>query len=102
MERKTVKQVSILGLVLLAASAVTAAMLPNKSNDKSVQAANGSLTASSESPKLTCEIQAGALGDDCYATTAAGTNVANTDLGTNLTTDDDASITREDTANGAP
>jgi hypothetical protein len=57
MQKISLKKISILGLVLMAASAVTAAMVPAKA-DKKVVAGEGSLTFSSDgeglSESITC------------------------------------------------
>ena len=66
---------SVLGLVLMAASAVTAAIIPSKSDDENfVQP--GSLTAStvaSGTPKNTCVVTAGAITAPCNVTLNSGT-----------------------------
>jgi|GEM_PF-1046220 len=44
MQKLSIRKISILGLVLMAASAVTAAVLPSKSNKNADKFADGSLT----------------------------------------------------------
>ena len=51
MQKLSIKKISILGMVLLAASAVTAAVIPSKS-DKSIKAVDGSLTQTSDDNQL--------------------------------------------------
>jgi hypothetical protein len=84
MKKISWRRISILGTVLMAASAVTAAMLPNKSN--AIRADHpGSLTAAGTaegSPVASCTTTSGpTYGDDCTVdnltvTTTAGANSA--------------------------
>lgn len=57
MQRLSIKKISILGLVLMAASAVTAAMVPKQSDKKPIKFAEGSLTLTSndgDNSSVTC------------------------------------------------
>jgi hypothetical protein len=69
MQKSSVKKYSILGLVLLAASAVTAAIMPNKAEQNNF--AGGSLTASQTS-RITCAFTTLGVGAACTLSTAAG------------------------------
>lgn len=63
MQKLSFRKISILGLVLMAASAVMAAVMPNK-NDKNAKLVNGSLTIHSsvdnagDASSITCEVTA--------------------------------------------
>lgn len=86
MQKISVKRLSILGAVLMAASAVTAAILPNKTDKDGMQAA-GSLTQNGTS-RLTCTVSDGVLGDPasaCNASTAQGSST--TGVGNNSVAD---------------
>lgn len=57
MQKLSIKRISILGLALMAASAVTAAMVPNKADKKPIKFAEGSLTLTSndnDQSSMTC------------------------------------------------
>lgn len=94
MQNVSVKKLSILGLVLMAASAVTAAVIPSKSKEAKAFAA-GSLTRNtgeaSQSLSVTCSVSDDAIiasGDECNATaTNAGSDT------TGLLGDESASVT---------
>ncbi|SDG48939.1 hypothetical protein [Chitinophaga filiformis] len=82
MKRVSVKNLSLLGLVLMAASAVTAAVMPDKSNNKRVN--NGTLRAFSNGDSvnedvISCVIVSGGGVNSCTvsgtATTAAGAQI---------------------------
>lgn len=81
MQKVTFKKLSILGLVLMAASAVTAAIVPNKAKDDKAFAA-GSLTRNTgegqESLAWTCSVSDGNAdeADQCTATDATSTTGA--------------------------
>lgn len=57
MQKVTLRKVSVLGLVLLAASAVTAAIVPAKKNTKAADACNGNIltTVSGVNRDHTCK-----------------------------------------------
>ncbi|OQP67612.1 hypothetical protein [Niastella populi] len=86
MQKTSLRKLSILGLVLMAASAVTAAILP--ANNKEVKDYTpGSLTNSSGGG-LTCEVDsAGGIDASCNITTESGTtaNFDSSDEGGNST-----------------
>jgi hypothetical protein len=104
MQKLSMRKLSLLGLVLMAASAVTAAVMPKDKSDKIVRA-NGSLTAStgacgnqvtctatgSIDPNFICTISAS-------ATTASGLHTSVTALGGDTTSDgiDDATVSTSD------
>jgi len=82
MQKLSIRKISILGLVLMAASAVTAAVLPSKSNNNADKFAAGSLTnadavgVNGNLSSLTCAADTGdAITAPCNHSTAdlAGT-----------------------------
>ena len=77
---------SLLGLVLMAASAVTAAVLNEKSDKNSAALVNGSLTQVGTNDGVTCTVSAPDV-DPCNASTfdAAGSNTSDTPDSSNLT-----------------
>lgn len=82
MQKLSMRKLSILGLVLMGASAVTAAVIPSKSDKKDAKKFDaGSLTAISESPNgtaaassVTCEVDTeGTIGQACNISAASAT-----------------------------
>jgi hypothetical protein len=94
MKQVTLRKVSILGVVLMAASAVTAAVLPSNKSDDSQFAADGSVTTST-SPGVTgsrtCAPTAPAAVKNCHITAASGTTTVETPSVSKTTTIGDAS-----------
>lgn len=88
MQKLSFRKISILGLVLMAASAVTAAVLP-KSDNKLDKFAAGSLTDHSSLnnagavSSITCAPTLGAIGQGCNYSTADGSETTGADLGGN-------------------
>lgn len=80
MQKVSLRKLSLLGLVLMGASAVTAAVLPATKEDKTY--APGSLTLSTEgpgsaTPRLTCQVDSDAtIVDSCNITAGSGTSTA--------------------------
>lgn len=80
MQKISIRKLSILGLVLMAASAVTAAVMPFKTDKKVIQANNGSLTFSSalngaatpvpanQSDSVSCELDTNNVTAACHVT----------------------------------
>jgi hypothetical protein len=75
MEKLSARKVSLLGLVLLGASAVTAAVLPAKKNASKDRIANGKLQAISASAGLSVQDTCitAASQQNCNETTSHGT-----------------------------
>ena len=76
MEKVSLRKLSVLGLVLMAASAVTAAVAPNKADDKRVSNNNGTLRPLSNSiggPAVFSCIDDVDTVDSCTATATATT-----------------------------
>lgn len=87
MQKVSIRKLSILGLVLMAASAVTAAIIPSKSDKKAIKFdAAGSLTFSTvvgdgdllanRSGSISCELDTGAITAACNVTVATETSEA--------------------------
>lgn len=94
MSKVSMRKFSVLGLVLLAASAVTAAIIPSKSKSSSTVANNGRLVPSTLAAVNTCTTEAGFF--QCTATvgaltvtTAGAGNSANIATATATPTSDD-------------
>ena len=91
MEKKTVRQFSLLGLVLMGASALTAAVVPTKPADvREGSADNGralqfSANNDAVQASLSCAVQAGT--PDCHVTAGTLSTVAGGN-GTFIVTDD--------------
>lgn len=95
MKKLSVKKFSIVGLLLMGASAVTAAFIPSSEKAEQNSRAAGFLILSTAGNVFTCTAGEGE-GDECNATTASGTTGVGVD-GT-LTTLRDG-ITADTTAN---
>ena len=83
MQKVSAKKISILGLVLMAASAVTAAIIPSKDKDNTTFRLNGSLVDSSGAAggTLTCKLSADGNGACDYTATGGGAQSGTTGLG---------------------
>lgn len=114
MQKTTVKKLSILGLVLMGASAVTAAIMPNKAENKDAQKfANGSLTRNSllnaggngADPSMTCTADTGAIVQACQWTETGTTGAAGTSnndtSSTHAAGDNDANIGEDNTSDAS-
>lgn len=75
MKQLSFKKLSLLGLVLIAASAVTAAVIPSKVSTSVKNEQNGHLTASTDSDQ-TC--RAGGVSINCYNTTGNDCSTSST------------------------
>lgn len=96
MQKMSIKKLSILGLVLMGASAVTAAIIPSKSdNDKSLQL-NGSVTQLNTDDGFTCTMTNVANDAACHASTFDGgsntTDAGGTEEANNFQTDDNTTL----------
>lgn len=82
MKRNSLKKYSVLGLVLLAASAVTAAVMPSKASDKET-VVNGTITDQNGSAATftNCTFTNASVVKNCYTS-----NFNETGGGTHLTT----------------
>ncbi|WP_207514020.1 hypothetical protein [Longitalea luteola] len=79
MTKNSVKKLSVLGLVLVAASAVTAAIVPSKGNSDDVRFdQNGTLKQSSGggANNKTCVATQGTIGVACNVSAVTGTTAA--------------------------
>lgn len=89
MQKATIKKFSILGLVLVAASAVTAAVLPSKAEDKKVDDLF-SLTQSEGVSSFSCEATQGdataPCGGDERSTLGASGSTSQENASDNVTT----------------
>lgn len=111
MQKVTLRKISILGLVLMAASAVTAAMVPSKADKKAINAANGSLTENSAThangvvSSVTCapDTAGGNISDlACTASSAAGSVTTGGPGGGSVSSDNfNASSANADAGRGA-
>ena len=73
MQKQTIKRFSLLGLVLIAASAVTAAIIPNDKNSDTAEILDGTLTQSNRLGQQTCQPEDEAEGDfECHMTATSG------------------------------
>ena len=89
MQKLSIRKISILGLVLMGASAVTAAVLPSKPDNKldKDKFAAGSLTNNSSIPNaaaassITCAPDTNALNNNCNASTAAASETTGSEAG---------------------
>jgi hypothetical protein len=82
MQKTSIRKYSILGLVLLAASAVTAAMLPSSSNDKA-NVLGGSLTNDNgATSRVTCTASDGPTNaiSNCNPSTGAASSTTGVEL----------------------
>jgi hypothetical protein len=107
MQKLSIRKISILGLVLMAASAVTAAVIPSKADKKDVKKfADGSLTQISESPNgsaqassMTCE--AATDGDVAHACNISDSNTTGQGAGSASVSsadgDNDANVGQDNT-----
>lgn len=79
MEKQTIKRLSVLSVVLIAASAVTAAIVPSKKSDDSKVLLNGQIEDSTGGNDKTCRLGSG---DNCnYTATGENFGQSGTDAG---------------------
>lgn len=87
MQKLSLRKFSILGLVLMAASAVTAAMIPDKSDKKTINLAPGSITDTSSIngggaiSSITCAPDSNDTISDCACTASTSIDSLTTDVG---------------------